>query len=430
MKNDLEVFVITLTVFIWLLSAWESLLQLSRGKIRRLLPKNKKLAERADDWLENRFDYQSVFRVVTGGALALAAAFAFSFFTKYERGGSPTAATVTTTIVLILIVVAVAEIIAKVVVSYFEWVILKITMPLVKVLRYSIFFPVIYLSRFIEKNLEKLHNTNSENDEDKATTEDEIMSWVEHERNGDDGPSPLEEEEKRMIRGIFDLDDTPVREIMTPRVDVDSLAAKSTIEEAKRKFIETGRSRIPLYGENIDEIKGILYAKDFLDDDRVLGKNLSDFCHKPIFIPETKAVGDLLEEIRETGHHFAVVIDEYGGTSGIITLEDLIEEIVGEIIDEYDDETEGEPEPVAMPDGSHVVEGRTLICDVNELLKTDLPEDEDVDTIGGLVCGELGRIPENGEKVVINDSVEATVLKADNRKILELNLKVISDEDD
>ena len=148
-------------------------------------------------------------------------------------------------------------------------------------------------------------STSNDSDEEKTSAEDEIMSLVEH--DGNELGESLEEDEKRMIRGIFDLDDTLVREIMTPRVDMTTLPVKASIEEAKHTIVKSGHSRIPIYGKNIDEIKGIIYAKDFLDTGKSF-TTLSDFMHAPLFIPETKNVGDLLEEFQTNKIHVAIII--------------------------------------------------------------------------------------------------------------------------
>ena len=188
--------------------------------------------------------------------------------------------------------------------------------------------------------------------------EDEILDMME-----DQPDSDLEEGEKRMIKGIFDLPNTSVKEIMTPRVDIEALPLTATVADAKKLIIESGHSRIPVYGRSIDEIRGVIYAKDFIrvTDDK---QKLQRLIRTPIFVPETKAVDELLDEIKRSHNHFAVIIDEYGGTSGIVTFEDIIEEIVGDVRDEFDRQEEAEEKSQLMPDGSVVIEARTSISDV------------------------------------------------------------------
>lgn len=227
-----------------------------------------------------------------------------------------------------------------------------------------------------------------------------------------------------MIRGIFDLDATLVRAIMTPRVDLDALPDTAGVAELKQEILGTGHSRIPIYGESIDHIVGILHAKDLLDSDRISQPDgVRGMLHAPLFIPETKNIGDLLEEFQQNVTHFAVVVDEYGGTAGIVTLEDILEEIVGEIMDEYDRE-EDEPVRHMLPGGGMIVDARTSIDELNQEMQLHLPDDEDFDTIGGYVSSVLGRIPKAGE-VLTTDHFVLEVLEADDRRILKAKLQPI-----
>lgn len=418
---ELELFILAGIVFLWLVSAWEALSSMSGGRIRRIENKNKDLARRVESWLDHKKEYSIVFKILL---LLLTAYMAFSLYRYLKSYEAVSDYAGITTVAAVFLLVVLADILGRFLLLRFDILILKITIPFVRGLRYSVLAPVLYVINIIDSEIERLQH---EGEDDKTTAEDEIMSWVERE-NENGKENDLEEDEKRMIRGIFDLDDTPVREIMTPRVDMTSLPAKSTIIEAKREIVESGHSRIPIYGENVDEIKGIIFAKDFLDEKISENTKLEDIAHKPVFIPESKAVGDLLDEFKKNSNHFAVIIDEYGGTSGIVTLEDIIEEIVGEILDEYDTEEDVDPEPVKMPDGTFILDARTLIHDVNELLDSDIPEDEDADTIGGYVCGEIGRIPESGEELELEDGIHVTILKADRRKILTMKLKLVEEE--
>ena len=180
-----------------------------------------------------------------------------------------------------------------------------------------------------------------------------------------------------------------------------------------------------MYGRNIDEIRGVIYAKDFLSDEQTNGKNLFQLAHTPIFIPETKEVAELLEEIKRSRNHFAVIIDEFGGTSGVATFEDIIEEIVGEVHDEYDTEYDIEKKPQLLPDGTIVLEARTPVSDVNDIADVEIPEIEGAETIGGYICAALGRIPEPGTEFMVPDQFRAVVLEADTRKIKSIRLELL-----
>ena len=231
-----------------------------------------------------------------------------------------------------------------------------------------------------------------------------------------------------MIRGIFDLDETPVHEIMTPRVDVDAIAEDASLADVKARIIESGHSRIPVYRETIDHVVGVIYAKDLLDEGRIARiASLAELQHQPVFIPETKNVGDLLAEFQASRNHFAVVLDEYGGTAGLVTFEDILEEIVGEIQDEYDTD-EVQPETVSLPDGYHVMDARLTTYETGEILGVDLPEEESYDTLGGYIAAHCGHIPQAGE-TGRTDMLEFEVMEADPRRLLKLKVRKIDEGD-
>lgn len=217
----------------------------------------------------------------------------------------------------------------------------------------------------------------------------------------------IEHEEREMIEGVMDFGDTLVREIMIPRVDVVALEVNSPLKRALDVAITRGHSRIPVYEETIDNVVGILYVKDLIPVLRD-GKHdtpLRDLLRPAYFVPVTMKVAALLEDLQRRRVHMAIVVDEYGGTAGIVTLEDLIEQIVGEIRDEYDTE---EPAIVEVGPNELIVDARVPIDDVAGLLEVEFPETT-ADRIGGLVYEQLGRIPREGDQVVCND-VTITVL--------------------
>jgi CBS domain containing-hemolysin-like protein len=423
MQTEILIYITALFLFLLLISAWDALVHFSGGRVRRIESKDRELAKKSEDWLENKQAYESVFRFLVFITLAWIAGLSFFFIKKYTDIQS-IYMIVFITILATFSVVIVSEIINEALIIRFDMALLKMTMPLIKILRYSIFFPFIFCIETLRYKIDKWQLQNDD-EEERTTTEDEILSLVEqNETDGED--SSLEEDEKRMIKGVFDLDNTDVREIMTPRVDIIGINMNDSVDDALKLFIESGHSRIPVYENNMDNITGILYAKDFLNKNKVENKKLDRIARRPIFIPETKEVGDLLAEMQKARNHFSVVIDEYGGTAGIVTLEDIIEEIVGEIRDEYDVNEDDTPMHIAMSDGSVVFDARTLIDDVNDILDSHLPENEDVDTIGGFICGELGHIPRKGENLIIEDgSLKITVLQADRKKILKIKISRI-----
>jgi CBS domain containing-hemolysin-like protein len=224
----------------------------------------------------------------------------------------------------------------------------------------------------------------------------------------------IEEEERELIHSIFEFGDTVVREVMVPRPDMVAIRADATMDEALEKIISAGFSRIPLYDGDTDNIIGVLYAKDLLKRVHEGKKDvrLSSLGRAPTFVPEQKKVSELLREMQDQRVHMAIVVDEYGGTAGLVTIEDLIEEIVGEIVDEFDKE-----EPLVEPIDENTirVDAKMAIDEVNELLSVELPHEE-WDTVGGLVFALTGRVPVAGE-MVRYDSVEFKTERVSGRRI-------------
>ena len=207
----------------------------------------------------------------------------------------------------------------------------------------------------------------------------------------------IDEGEKQLIHSIFEFGDTIVREVMVPRPDIISIEHDQKLRDVQALVLEHGISRIPVYREDLDDVVGIVFAKDVL---KALhqGKHdmpLADVVRDARFVPESKKVAELLREMQKEKFHLALVTDEHGSVSGLVSLEDLLEELVGDITDEYDRE---EPELVPMGDGVFRVSGKAAIDDVNELLEVELP-DEEWDTVAGLVLDLLGHIPKGGEEV-------------------------------
>jgi CBS domain containing-hemolysin-like protein len=207
----------------------------------------------------------------------------------------------------------------------------------------------------------------------------------------------IEEEEKELIHSIFEFGDTVVREVMTPQPDVVAIEESGSLDEVLDLVIRHGYSRIPVFRGSLDEIVGIVYAKDVLRELHAgrNGRTLRDLARRAYFVPESKKVADLLRDMQKEKVHVAIVVDEFGSVAGIVTLEDLLEEIVGEIADEYDRE---EPQVEPAGDGRFRVNARLPVDELNELLDTRLPNEE-WDTVGGLMMGILGRLPTQGERV-------------------------------
>jgi CBS domain containing-hemolysin-like protein len=229
--------------------------------------------------------------------------------------------------------------------------------------------------------------------------------------------SEIEEGEKDLIHSIFEFGDTIVREVMVPRPDIEAIESDKTLRDVQAVVLEHGYSRIPIYTDDLDDVVGVVYAKDVL---KALhqGKHdapLSDIAREAHFVPESKKVAEMLREMQQEKFHIALVTDEYGSVSGLITLEDLLEELVGEITDEYDVE---EPELEEVSEGVYRVDGKMAIDEVNEIMDTELP-DEEWDTVGGLMLGLMGSIPQEGQHVRFQD-LRFTAEKVNGRRIVKV----------
>jgi CBS domain containing-hemolysin-like protein len=253
-----------------------------------------------------------------------------------------------------------------------------------------------------------------------AEVEEQLLKSIEHSQR--EGGIPVEAAE--MLENVVEFRTTDVGEIMTPRTDVEGIEHTNDLREIRKFVLESGRSRIPVYEENIDHIIGILYVKDlvsFFGAD-TNGFDLRKILRQPIVVPDTKPVQELLRDFQRSEVHMAVVIDEYGGTAGIVTIEDVIEEIVGEIRDEHDDASVDEPKLIKISDGLVEVDGRYNIDDFNDELSWELPEDEEYDTLAGFVLASLGHVPEVGE-VLETHKMRFTTLEASVTQINRLSIE-------
>lgn len=251
-----------------------------------------------------------------------------------------------------------------------------------------------------------------------TVTEEEIMTLV----NAGNTGGTIEDEEREMIFSILQLDETYAREIMVPRIDMQAVEAQTDLSEALDMFIRTGFSRLPVFDENIDDIIGLLYAKDLLNllhNGGLAGHNARELVRSAHFIPETRPADDLLRDMQARNIHMAIVVDEYGGTSGLVTIENIMEEIVGDIRDEYDLNEETE----YIQQGEHyIIDAGMDVDDLNELLGTSI-NPEDSDTLGGYIFLQIGRVPIVGE-VVDSEELKMTVRSIEGRRIRKVYVEV------
>jgi putative hemolysin len=237
----------------------------------------------------------------------------------------------------------------------------------------------------------------------------------------------VDEEEQQMIEKVLELSDHTADQIMTPRTDIVAIEVNSDLETVLQTITKAGHTRVPVYESNIDNIVGLIYAKDLLSE---IGKNPAEFklrdkMRQAYFVPETKKLRALLHEFQNQKLHISVVLDEYGGTAGIVTLEDILEELVGEITDEYE---EIPAEPIRQIGQNIIdVDARTYIGDLNDKFELNLPEDEDYDTVGGFVFSRLGYVPKTGENFDY-ENLKFNIASAEARKIIRIRIQKVTQQ--
>ncbi len=284
--------------------------------------------------------------------------------------------------------------------------------------------PVLYIFKLYDGIVRRLagipETTPEELQEEK---QEEFLTGLEHQRT----EGVLDEEEQEMIENVLELSSSTADEIMTPRTDIVAVEVNSDLQKVLETIAVAGHTRVPVYEENIDNLIGLVYAKDLLTQ---IGKDPAEFklrdkIRDAYFVPETKPLRVLLHEFQNRKLHIAVVLDEYGGTAGIVTLEDILEELVGEITDEYE---ETPPEPIKKIDRNTIeVDARTSIDDVNDEFDLNLPEDEDYETIGGFVFSRLGYIPKTNENFDY-ENLKFTIASAEARRIRRIKIQKVTEQ--
>ena len=236
-----------------------------------------------------------------------------------------------------------------------------------------------------------------------------------------------EEYEQELIESVEEFSETITREVMVPRIDIATIAADANLDKAMAIFLSSGYSRLPVTGKSTDDILGILYLKDVAkvlheSPKLMLEKTTEELARKAVFVPESKALKNLLQDMQQSSTHIAVVIDEYGGVAGLVTMEDVIEELVGDIVDEYDREI---PDVEQIEEGLYRVNARFPLFELGDLLEIEL-DDEDVDSIGGLLTKALGRLPKVGDQVELS-GLELTADRVEGRgkRLLTVVVRVL-----
>ncbi|WP_114576001.1 hemolysin family protein [Saliphagus sp. LR7] len=283
-------------------------------------------------------------------------------------------------------------------------------------------FPLVVLFDHLTRQINKLTGSTEGAIESPYVTRDEIQGMIESgEREG-----VLEEEEHEMLQRIFRFNQTIVKEVMTPRLDVTAVPKDAGIDEAIETCIQSGHARIPVYEGSLDNIQGVVHIRDLVRDlnyGETHDLELEDMIQPTLHVPESKNVDELLAEMREGRMHMVIVVDEFGTTEGIVTMEDMVEEIVGEILEGTEDEPVEE-----IDDHTVLVRGEVNVEDVNEALEIDLPEGEEFETIAGFIFNRAGRLVEEGEEIEF-DGVRITVEDVENTRIMKARLTKVKREE-
>jgi len=283
--------------------------------------------------------------------------------------------------------------------------------------------PVLYIFRLYDGFIRRLAGvTETTPEEQHEEKQEEFITGLEQHRT----EGVLDKEEQEMIENVLELSSSTADEIMTPRTDIVAVEINSDLQKVLETITTAGHTRVPVYEENIDNIIGLVYAKDLLGEIGKTGTEfkLRDKIRNAYFVPESKPLRALLHEFQNQKLHIAVVLDEYGGTAGVVTLEDILEELVGEITDEYE---ETPPEPIKKIDQNTIeADARTYIDDLNDQLELNLPEDEDYETIGGFVFSRLGYIPKTGENFDY-ENLKFTIASAEARRIKRIRIQKADD---
>jgi putative hemolysin len=414
-----------------------ALVSIRRSRVEQLVEEKRPGARRVQRLLADPGRFLAVSQlgltVIGFLASAFAAVSLSQGFSRLLEGAGMAASTadglalLTVTILLALFTIVFAELVPKTLaLAHPERFALTLSAPLDVLGR--ILAPLVALLTGITRGVMRLLGVDVSTEA--QITAEELRLIVE--RGGEQGV--LEAEEEQMINAVIELGGRRVHEVMVPRIAIVGLRASATFDEAIDTIIAEGHSRVPVYESSVDEVVGILYAKDllpFLKSDAAARSSLRTMLRTPVFVPESMSIDDLLHEFQRRKVHIAIVLDEYGGTAGLVTIEDLLEEIVGEIQDEYDEE-----EPlVEMLDADRVrVDGRASIDDLLDLwdLKLQLEDEEEYDTVGGFVYHRIGGVPVPGDEIRL-EGLRLTVETTDGRrvaKVMVVRERPVNDESD
>lgn len=380
-----------------------------------------KKAELLKKWLKNPNEMLTGLLVGNNVVNILASSIA-TVVTMRVIGGNSTSSVAIATVGMTIIILIFGEITPKIIAKNQT---IKVAETVINVIYYLtiVLKPIIKILMFISRFIGRILGIDLKDDEALMITEDDIISFV----NVGEAEGVIEEEEKEMIHSIVAFGETTAKEVMTPRTSMLAFEGNRTIDDVWEELMENGFSRIPIYEETIDNITGVLYVKDILEalKEKRTDVPIKNFARPGYFVPETKSITEILQDFRSMKVHIALVLDEYGGIVGLVTIEDLIEEITGEIRDEFD--TEEEEFIHKIDDNTYQVDGMIDIETLDKELEIKLPVSEGYESLGGLIITVLRRLAEPGDEIVLEE-VRLRVLEVEKKRVskvlVEKNYKI------
>ena len=392
-------------------------------RVKNLAEKGNKTAARALTLAENYDTLISTILIGNNIVNILAASLATLYFTELLKDTSAASlATTISTAVMTLLVLTFGEICPKTIAKQTPDKFVLFATPIISALL-VLFSPLSFIFKQLQNLLSKIFKA----DEDQGMTEEELISIIEE--AAEDGN--IDEEESTLIKSAIEFNELEVGDIFTPRIDITAVRSDISKEELAKVFTESGYSRIPIYDDDLDNIHGIVYYKDFFSDAHTTNIAISEIVKPVMYVTKTQKINDLLKDLQEKQMHLAVVTDEYGSTAGIVTLEDILEEIVGEIWDEHDEIIE---EIKEVGEGEYIVSGMANLDKLFEELELEIDDELDTTTVNGWAMKILERIPEEGDSFE-ELGLTVRVLKMDGRRIENLHIldnraSESTDEDD
>lgn len=419
--NQGDISTLILMAFLVIMSAYFSATEtafstINTTRLKTLADKGSKKAERVLAMAE---DYDKLLSTILVGNNIVnigLSSVATVFFLRLLNGDSSTAATVSTVVTTVVVLVF-GEVSPKSLAKEAPESFAMFSAPLLRMFVW-VLTPVNFIFALWKRLLSKVFKVK----DDRSVTSDEIITFIDSVEEGGD----LDEDESELLRSAVEFNDQEAADILTPRVDIVGVEEDNSKEEIAQVFTDTGYSRLPVYKDSLDNIVGIVHQKDFYDGPRVTEKPLSEIMKAPVYVTPGMKIHDILKLLQKTKSHVSVVTDEFGGTLGIVTMEDILEELVGDIWDEHDEVIE---EFTKLGEDTYRIKCTADLDEMFELFEIDGEIESDSVTVSGWVMEQVGRMPVEGDKFTY-DNLDVTVSSTDGKRVLEITVTLLPEEDD